>query len=95
MSNDQEKIGIQIEKINRPNELRCLLNHMMASNNYAYDHGFIDFLKCKKCDGKYKLMNGKFGLFYGCSNYPECKSTNSIADFTYDILLKTEWQSMN
>lgn len=88
MWNDQKKIGIQIKKINGPNELESLQKHMMAPNNYAYDHGFIDFLKCKKCDGKYKLRNGKFGLFYGCSNFPKCKSTNSIADFTYDILLE-------
>lgn len=47
MSNDQKKIGIQIKKINGPNELECLLKHMMTPNNYAYDHGFIDFLSVK------------------------------------------------
>ena len=88
MSNDHEKIKIQIKEINGPIEFERLLKHMMAPDNYAYDHGFIDFFKCKKCDGKYKLRDGKFGLFYGCSNYPKCKSTNSIADLTYDILLE-------
>ncbi|MEL3909036.1 MAG: topoisomerase DNA-binding C4 zinc finger domain-containing protein [Treponemataceae bacterium] len=28
---------------------------------------------CPKCDAKLKLRKGKYGEFYGCSNYPKCK----------------------
>ena len=28
---------------------------------------------CPRCGGKLVLRNGKYGPFYGCSNYPECK----------------------
>ncbi len=30
---------------------------------------------CPNCGGKLKERNGKYGKFYGCSNYPECKYT--------------------
>lgn len=30
---------------------------------------------CPKCGGELRLRNGKFGEFYGCSNYPKCKFT--------------------
>lgn len=30
---------------------------------------------CPLCDGKLTLREGKFGKFYGCSNYPKCKFT--------------------
>ena len=30
---------------------------------------------CPECGGKLVIRNGKFGSFYGCSNYPKCKFT--------------------
>lgn len=30
---------------------------------------------CKKCNAEMKLRQGKFGAFYGCSNYPNCSYT--------------------
>lgn len=30
---------------------------------------------CPKCGGQLVLRNGKYGQFYGCSNYPKCKYT--------------------
>lgn len=30
---------------------------------------------CPKCGGKLIARNGKYGSFYGCSNYPSCKFT--------------------
>lgn len=32
---------------------------------------------CPKCDGKLVERTGKFGTFYGCSNYPKCKYTET------------------
>ena len=32
---------------------------------------------CERCGGQMKLRNGKFGPFWGCSNYPNCKNTRS------------------
>ena len=28
--------------------------------------------KCPRCGGDLVLRKGKFGPFYGCSNYPKC-----------------------
>ena len=28
--------------------------------------------KCPRCGGNLVLRNGKYGQFYGCSNYPRC-----------------------
>lgn len=30
---------------------------------------------CPRCGGQLVLRHGKFGYFYGCSNYPKCKFT--------------------
>ena len=32
-------------------------------------------LICPKCNGELVLRKGKYGQFYGCSNYPSCKFT--------------------
>lgn len=31
--------------------------------------------KCPKCGGQLVQRNGRYGSFYGCSNYPNCKFT--------------------
>ena len=33
--------------------------------------------KCEKCGGSMVLRTGKFGSFYACANYPECKFTKA------------------
>ena len=30
---------------------------------------------CPKCGGNLVMRTGKYGTFYGCSNYPKCKFT--------------------
>ena len=35
---------------------------------------YADFC-CEACGGKMVIRNGKFGEFYACENYPECKFT--------------------
>ncbi|MEG0471933.1 MAG: NERD domain-containing protein [Solibacillus sp.] len=32
-------------------------------------------VECTKCSGQMKLKSGKYGKFYGCSNYPVCRHT--------------------
>lgn len=34
--------------------------------------------KCPRCGGKLVLREGKYGKFYGCSNYPNCKFTQQL-----------------
>ena len=33
---------------------------------------------CPQCGGKLILRQGKYGGFYGCCNYPNCKFTHPI-----------------
>ena len=30
---------------------------------------------CPQCGGQLVLRNGRYGSFYGCSNFPKCKFT--------------------
>lgn len=34
--------------------------------------------KCEKCGANMIIKHGRFGKFYACSNYPECKNTKEI-----------------
>ncbi|MBR6493898.1 MAG: NERD domain-containing protein [Prevotella sp.] len=33
---------------------------------------------CPKCGGQLVERNGRYGVFYGCTNYPKCKFTTDI-----------------
>jgi restriction system protein len=35
--------------------------------------------RCPKCGGKLIKREGKYGKFWGCSNYPKCKYTKNIS----------------
>jgi len=41
---------------------------------YIYNKQTVTY-KCPKCGSNMVLRNGPFGEFYGCSNFPQCKST--------------------
>ena len=49
----------------------------------------MDVLSCKKCSGNYILRDSKYGLFFGCSNFPKCKSTANFTDILYDYFSKS------
>ena len=34
--------------------------------------------RCPNCGGELILRNGKYGQFYGCSNYPQCRFTHKV-----------------
>lgn len=34
--------------------------------------------RCPRCGGELRLRNGKYGTFYGCSNFPKCKYTHNV-----------------
>jgi ssDNA-binding Zn-finger/Zn-ribbon topoisomerase 1 len=33
---------------------------------------------CPKCGGELRRRSGKFGDFYGCMNYPNCRFTRNV-----------------
>ncbi|MFP4047355.1 MAG: topoisomerase DNA-binding C4 zinc finger domain-containing protein, partial [Bacteroidales bacterium] len=34
--------------------------------------------ECPECGAEMKVVEGKYGKFYGCSNFPDCKGSVSI-----------------
>jgi ssDNA-binding Zn-finger/Zn-ribbon topoisomerase 1 len=52
---------------------------------------------CKSCGCVMKRREGKFGPFYGCTGYPNCKSTRSVKDAQLedeapeDIYVREDW----
>jgi ssDNA-binding Zn-finger/Zn-ribbon topoisomerase 1 len=94
----QSQFNIDIHPIQNEDELTALLNHMVNPEQYKdpYEKEMpkMPFKKapanipCEICDGYYIFRKGRFGNFFGCSNYPKCKSTKSIADVSYSFLTK-------
>ncbi|MGM8215923.1 topoisomerase DNA-binding C4 zinc finger domain-containing protein [Bacillaceae bacterium W0354] len=39
------------------------------------EKGSLQQYTCPKCGGKLSLKKGKYGTFYGCSNFPKCRFT--------------------
>lgn len=87
--NIQFDVGIQ--PIQNQNELSALFYHMINPDHYPdpyeeikeYDTNTSSYFPCEICDGHYVVRHGSNGFFFGCSNYPRCKSTKTIADKTY------------
>lgn len=50
-------------------------NHINKIRNQA---NRMSDLVCPKCGHKLITRNGKYGKFYGCSEYPKCKYTHKI-----------------
>lgn len=83
--------------IDSPQELQDALNHAFYPDKYPdpldkiikadkKNNNMCLSTHCDRCGGQYVHRNGKFGPFFGCSNYPRCKNTKSIADLSYMIL---------
>ena len=47
------------------------VNHSKERRNVAVANG-----KCPLCGGNLVIREGRYGQFYGCSNYPKCKYTH-------------------
>ena len=43
-------------------------------------------VRCASCGGQLVLRSGRYGLFFGCERFPQCKTVRSVADVTYDML---------
>lgn len=44
---------------------------------------------CPKCDSELKIRRGKFGLFVGCTKYPDCKHIESLSGGTASASAET------
>jgi len=56
------------------------LNDLLQPHVFPDDKPGEDPRRCRACEnGRLSLKVGKFGAFVGCSNYPECRYTRSLA----------------
>ena len=63
---EKNDIRDTVDKKDHVRNVRQVVNH----KNVKIANGI-----CPKCGGKLVLRNGKYGNFYGCSNYPNCRFT--------------------
>lgn len=55
----------------------CIMNQRCYEELGRIQSG-MEILLCPKCGGELKKRSGKFGEFYGCSNFPACRYTKNI-----------------
>ena len=67
---EYEDISIRIEKKNK--EIQEKKEYLENQKKEKHKE------RCPKCGGKLVLRYGKYGKFYGCSNYPKCLFTYSL-----------------
>ncbi len=90
-SKAQVPYTIQYHAITDEDVAAALLNHMFDPEHY--DDPFEEMhpsaaapsenLSCELCDGHYVVRHGTHGAFFGCSNFPRCRSTKTIEEQTY------------
>lgn len=54
------------------------------SDEFMEDMAF-DSICCESCYEDYVIREGKEILFFGCSNFPDCKKTSSLTEIIYDF----------
>ena len=54
----------------------CMMNQQCYEQMGKLSGSGEEFI-CPQCGGLLKKRNGKFGVFYGCSNYPQCRFTKN------------------
>ena len=79
---------IKDDDVERIYNLICQVNEREIVSNEAHVHNIhveqekkinkISQRICPKCGGNLILRQGKYGRFYGCSNYPKCKYTLNV-----------------
>ena len=73
-------IAIGATKDLRTTQVLDNLNEMLGSHIFPAKEDGSDPRGCPSCAaGQLSLKLGKFGAFIGCSNYPECKFTRTLA----------------
>lgn len=79
----KESINLHVEQVNA---ITVILNQAVVSNKTTKSEHVkqvkrsrkeykqkIEQLICPRCDCDLLVRKGKYGKFYGCSNYPQCK----------------------
>lgn len=57
---------------------RSKMSDEQHEQNVKIKHWMLENGVCPNCGGKLVLREGKYGQFYGCTNYPKCKFRKNI-----------------
>ena len=57
---------------------RCNKNKSNIIEGYTSKTYNPNIKYCPKCKAPLRVVNGKYGKFYGCSNYPRCEYSEKI-----------------
>lgn len=95
-SKHQITCDIQFNVIKDHGTAKAMLNHMLDPENYDYPFDKLhssasassENSSCELCNGHYVIRRGSYGAFFGCSNYPKCKSTKTVEEITYSWFKK-------
>ena len=77
---EQKSVSVKFEKISKEDNQRAIELSELALKDMATLSKIKkkSQKKCPKCGGKLVVRKGKFGRFYGCSNYPDCDYTEKV-----------------
>lgn len=73
-----EKNWVDVLKVFYDNFKPSLDRATEKLNREILNEIIIEDRKCPKCGGKLTIRKGKYSLFIGCLNYPDCKYTEEI-----------------
>lgn len=63
---------VPISQSGKTNRTTC----RSCSKQYILEEGkYVRADRCPDCHSPLKFMNGKYGKFYGCTNFPTCRFT--------------------
>ena len=69
----------EVASVLQQNNVRESIDNNQHIRNIKVKKAEMDFKIasgiCPKCGGNLVMRNGKYGRFYGCSNYPRCRFT--------------------
>ncbi|MCM1306503.1 MAG: NERD domain-containing protein [Bacteroides sp.] len=57
----------------------CPIGEAEHVKNIKHKNELVEHGLCPLCGGKLVVKNGKYGKFYGCSNFPKCKFKKDIS----------------
>jgi DNA topoisomerase-1 len=79
--------ALAVTKDLRTTQVLDSLNELLGPHIFPPKEDGSNQRACPSCGtGQLSLKLGKFGAFIGCSNYPECKFTRTLADTNADRL---------
>jgi len=74
-NNDIEQITATLQSHMLTNKEEKKAHVTNVKQNVLRKESMIDSGKCPRCGGSLVLRKGRYGNFYGCSNYPNCTFT--------------------